>query len=78
MSELLTQLEAKVAKSIEVIDLLRMQIDELEDENRSIKAEQERWRKNLNSILNQFDRVDLGVKETQATSISMEEEFTTI
>ncbi len=56
--DLLRQLEQKVAHAVEVIDLLRMQIEELEDENSSLKAEHEKWRNDLVKLIKRFDHID--------------------
>lgn len=71
--DLLSQLERKVSQSLEVIELLKMQIDELESENSMIKAEnsqiksenselkteQEKWKNDLKAIIGQFDSVEM-------------------
>lgn len=57
-SDLLLQLEQKVAYAVEVIELLRMQVEELEEENIFLKAEQEKWRNDLANLIKRFDKVD--------------------
>ena len=68
-SELLQKLEEKVDTTIETIELLRLQIEELEDrkekligENTKLKEKQDTWEKNLNSMLDKLDVV--GVSDT--------------
>lgn len=56
--DLLLQLEQKVAQAIEVIELLRLQVEELEEENHFLKTEQEKWRTDLASIIKRFDQIE--------------------
>lgn len=58
-SDLLMQLEKKVEHAVEVIELLRLQVEELEEENLALKAEHEKWRSDLSSLINRFDQLDL-------------------
>lgn len=65
-SDLLLQLEKKVAHAVEVIELLRMQVEELEDvnqslkiENQNLKTEHEQWRNDLSSLIQRFDKIDV-------------------
>lgn len=57
--DLLMELEQKVEHAVEVIELLRLQIDELEDENTLLKVEHEKWREDLTSLIQRFDQVDV-------------------
>ncbi|MES2212271.1 MAG: cell division protein ZapB [Pseudomonadota bacterium] len=57
--DLLSELEKKVGHAIEVIDLLRLQIDELEEENAMLKADHEKWRDDLASMIQRFDQIDV-------------------
>jgi FtsZ-binding cell division protein ZapB len=57
-SDLLLQLEKKVAHAVEVIELLRLQVEELEQENGVLKSEHEKWRKDLTSLISRFDQID--------------------
>lgn len=73
---LLQQLEKKVENALEVIELLRMEIDGLEEENVALKAEQEQWRDDLAGLLRKFDQVDLGPDtETQEELFAQDENF---
>lgn len=56
--DLLLQLEQKVAHAVEIIELLRLQIDELEDENIQLKAQQEEWRNALVLLIKRFDKLE--------------------
>ncbi len=58
MSDLLLQLEQKVANAVEVIELLRLQIEELEEENINLKAEHEKWRRDLTALIKRFDQIE--------------------
>lgn len=84
--DLLSQLERKVSHSIEVIELLKMQIDELESENSQIKAEntavknenqelkdeQAKWKNDLQEIIGQFDKVETK-NEVKIEAVQVEE-----
>ena len=69
--ELLNQLEQKVDNTIETIELLRLQIEELEEENTALKAEHEKWRHDLIDLISRFDDVDTTPAET--TDLRVEE-----
>ena len=56
--ELLNQLEQKVEHTIDIIELLKLQIEELEEENTTLKAEHEKWRHDLVDLISRFDEVD--------------------
>ncbi len=58
-TNLLTKLEKKVEHTVEVIELLRLQIEELEEENAALKAEQEKWRADLSALLKRFDDIEV-------------------
>lgn len=75
-SELLQKLETKITNAIETIELLKLQIEELEEknlklsnENTSIKSKQASWEKNLNTMLD---------KLTSATAVEHSFKSTTI
>lgn len=57
--ELLSKLESKVQHAVELIELLRLQIEELEEENADLKAEQAEWREELAALLRRFDHVSV-------------------
>ena len=56
--DLFLQLEQKVAHAVEIIELLRLQIDELEEENIQLKAQHEEWRNALSSLVRRFDKIE--------------------
>ncbi len=72
-TDLLSQLEQKVEHALEVIELLRLQIDELEQENAALKAEQEKWRHDLAGLLARFDQIDVA---SEAGPAIVYDEFT--
>ncbi len=82
-SDLLLQLERKVSHAVEVIELLRLQVEELEQENLVLKAEHEKWRNDLTNLIKRFDQIDntaqaprTPVKAPAVTA--QEEEFMTV
>lgn len=56
--ELLFQLEQKVEHAVNLIELLRLQIEELEEENIGLRSEHEQWRDDLANLLKKFDQID--------------------
>lgn len=56
--DLLFQLEQKVEHAVDLIELLRMQIEELEEENAALRSEQEQWRDDLVNLLKRFDQIE--------------------
>ena len=59
IGELLIKLEQKVEHAVEVIELLRLQLEELEEENAALKAEQQKWRGDLVSMIKRFDEIEV-------------------
>lgn len=72
-NDLLQKLEQKVAHAVEVIELLRMQLEELETENTTLKAEHDKWRRDLVSLIKRFDQI-----EEKTTQVVREVEFMTV
>lgn len=73
-SELLEKLEGKIDSTIETIELLRLQIEELEErntilhtENAELKSKYTTWENNLSSMLQKLDILDPKVTKTVAT-----------
>ena len=84
-SDLLLQLERKVSHAVEVIELLRLQVEELEQENLVLKAEHDKWRNDLTSLIKRFDQIEtpntptLTPKTPAKSQASVqEEEFMTV
>ena len=83
-SDLLLQLERKVSHAVEVIELLRLQVEELEEENLVLKAEHEKWRHDLTNLIKRFDQIEtpntpLTRAPVKAQAVTQqEEEFMTV
>ncbi|MFY0989337.1 cell division protein ZapB [Halomonas sp. C05BenzN] len=58
--ELFNRLEQKVASAVEALELLKMEAEELREENSRLKQEREEWERRLNDLLGKFDDVDTG------------------
>ena len=63
-NRLLEQLEKRIDDIIETMDLLRLQVEELEEknsllhnENHALKSRQSQWEQNLNALLNKLDDI---------------------
>ena len=64
-SQLLEQLEAKIDETVETIEIMRLQIEELEekniklqDDNNVLKDKHEVWERTLHSMLNKLNSVE--------------------
>lgn len=64
-SELLFKLEEKIDNAVETVELLRLQVEELEDRNQSLidenaalKNKQTTWEQNLSLMLQKLDSVN--------------------
>lgn len=66
--DLLQELEKKVEHALGVIEILRLQLDELEEENTMLKVDHEKWREHLSSLIDRFDSVDVEAEETSTTA----------
>lgn len=56
--ELLTQLEAKVATTLDSLEILRMEMDELKEENNLLKEEKQAWGTRLGQLLGKFSELE--------------------
>lgn len=56
--ELLTQLEAKVATTLDSLEILRMEMDELKEENIALKNEKLAWETRLGQLLGKFSELE--------------------
>lgn len=65
--DLLFQLEQKVEHAVDLIELLRVQIEELEEENAALRSEQEQWRDDLMQLLKRFDQIEQPETEQVST-----------
>lgn len=73
-SQLLQELEAKVMQAVETIELLRLQVEELEqknaklqDDNNVLKDKHEVWEKTLHTMLNKLSDVDSALQDNEKT-----------
>ena len=57
-NELLNQLEQKVTSAVEALELLKMEAEELREENGRLKQEREEWERRLSALLGKFDEVE--------------------
>lgn len=64
--QVLQQLESKIDQALETIELLRLQVEESEQNNGSLQAENvalkqklSQWENNLSALLNKLEAVDL-------------------
>ncbi|MBN8411874.1 cell division protein ZapB [Halomonas denitrificans] len=57
-TELFNQLEKKVTSALEALELLKLEAEELREENARLKQEREEWERRLTAILGQLDDVD--------------------
>lgn len=72
--ELLIKLERKVEHAVEVIELLRLQLEELEEENAALKAEQQKWRGDLVALIKRFDDIEIPAPQQQQLETTYERE----
>ncbi|MDI5890113.1 cell division protein ZapB [Halomonas rhizosphaerae] len=56
--ELFNQLEQKVTSAVEALELMRMEAEELREENARLKQEREEWERRLSALLGKFDEVE--------------------
>lgn len=56
--ELFNQLEQKVSNAVEAIEMLKMEAEELREENARLKQEQEEWQQRLGGLLEKFNELD--------------------
>ncbi|WP_111412846.1 cell division protein ZapB [Billgrantia lactosivorans] len=57
-TELFNRLEQKVASAVEALELLKMEAEELREENGRLKQEREEWERRLTALLGKFDEVE--------------------
>ncbi|CAM3878887.1 cell division protein ZapB [Vreelandella rituensis] len=56
--ELFNKLEQKVTNAVEALEMMKMENDELRDENTKLKQEREEWEQRLSALLGKFDSID--------------------
>lgn len=57
-TNLLQKLEEKIANALDTIELMRLQIDALEQENTKLKTEQDKWHRDLKALLSRFEQIE--------------------
>lgn len=59
--ELLNQLEAKVQTTLDSLEMLRMEMEELKQENTTLRNEKQAWEARLGQLLNKFSELESSV-----------------
>ncbi|EPC01785.1 cell division protein ZapB [Litchfieldella anticariensis FP35 = DSM 16096] len=57
-TELFNQLEQKVTNAVEAIEMLKMEAEELREENARLKQEHDEWERRLNGLLSKFQELE--------------------
>lgn len=65
--ELLNQLEAKVQTTLDSFEILRMEMDELKEENANLRNEKQAWESKLGQLLGRFSELE-EVAETDSST----------
>tara|TARA_R110002012_G_scaffold281823_1_gene471374 strand:+ start:281 stop:487 length:207 start_codon:yes stop_codon:yes gene_type:complete len=61
--ELFNQLEQKVTDTVDALEMMKLENEELRGENAKLKEEREEWERRLNGLLSKFESL-----ETSSTS----------
>jgi|TARA_R110002049_G_scaffold291777_1_gene475923 cell division protein ZapB len=56
--ELFNQLEQKVTDTVDALEMMKLENEELRGENAKLQEEREEWERRLNSLLSKFDSLD--------------------
>lgn len=56
--ELFNQLEQKVTNAVESLEMLKMEAEELREENARLKQEHDEWERCLNGLLDKFRELE--------------------
>lgn len=68
-NELFEQLEQRVNSAVDTIEMQRMELEELRQENERLKNERQQWESRLSGLLERFRELDANTApETTATS----------
>lgn len=62
--EIFNQLEQKVTSAVEALELMKMEVEELREENTRLKQEQQDWSQRLSSLLGKLNEVDVEGADT--------------
>lgn len=65
-TELFNQLEQKVTSAVEALELMKMEVEELREENTRLKQDHEAWGQRLSSLLGKLNELDVDDSGTQA------------
>lgn len=57
--ELFNQLEQKVTDTVDALEMMKLENEELRGENAKLKEEREEWERRLNGLLSKFDSLDV-------------------
>ncbi|GHC28496.1 cell division protein ZapB [Kushneria pakistanensis] len=57
-NELFEQLEQRVNSAVDTIEMQRMELDELRQENERLKSERQQWESRLGGLLERFRELD--------------------
>ncbi|MGJ7458460.1 cell division protein ZapB [Halomonas sp. MA07-2] len=57
-NELFTRLEQKVTSAVEALELLKMEAEELREENTRLKQEHEEWERRLTGVLSKLEEIE--------------------
>ncbi|TVP42792.1 MAG: cell division protein ZapB [Halomonas sp.] len=56
--ELFNQLEQKVTDTVDALEMMKLENEELRGENTKLKEEREEWERRLNGLLSKFDSLE--------------------
>ncbi|WP_302139619.1 cell division protein ZapB [Halomonas alkalicola] len=56
--ELFNRLEQKVTSAVEALELLKMEAEELREENARLKQEREEWERRLTGVLGKLEEIE--------------------
>ena len=56
--QLFNQLEQKVTDTVEALEMMKLENEELRNENAQLKQEREEWERRLQGVLSKFDGMD--------------------
>lgn len=56
--ELFNQLEQKVTDTVDALEMMKLENEELRGENATLKEERAEWERRLNGLLSKFDSLD--------------------
>ena len=56
--ELFNQIEQKVTDTVDALEMMKLENEELRGENAKLKEEREEWERRLNGLLSKFDSLE--------------------